>query len=321
MGGVSKLIDHALTPPGSPELEVIIVTYGGPNMVRQCLTSLQMVADEVQGMVICVVDNASPDDTPKIVRDEFPGVRLYEQSYNSGFAVANNIALRRVTAPFILVLNPDTQLAKGTLAHLVAQMRVETGIGVLGCRLVTATGNFDHAAKRSIPTPLDAATYFLSRLFPSFSSKYEAPQVGEHEKGQVDAVNGAFMLIRKTALDQVGMLDERYWMYGEDMDWCVRFRQRGWQVAYDGRVTVLHLKGGSSGRRRHPQLNWHFHKSMFIFYRTHLAGKSAIVDCVVYAAIAVRCVVTTIGERTISVIAPLTNVGRCLKGKLNAHRS
>ena len=117
--------------------------------------------------------------------------------------------------------------------------------------------------------------------------------------GRVDAVNGAFMLIRTAAMRQVGLFDEAYWMYGEDLDWCKRFANMGWDVVYDGRVSVVHLKGGTSGGARSWKLNWHFHKSMAIFYRTHSSGKNLAVDGAVYLGIILRWI-TAVLQSTIS---------------------
>jgi GT2 family glycosyltransferase len=230
-----------------------------------------------------VVDNASDDGTPDVVAREFPWVRLRRRRRNDGFAVANNEALRDVTAPYVLVLNPDTEVPHGVVERLLERLRTEDRIGVIGCRLVQADGTFDHASKRSFPRPADAARYFLPGG--RRASRYVAPHVDEHGTGPVDAVNGAFMLVRRDAMDEVGLLDEDFWMYGEDLDWCRRFAECGWVVEYDGTVTAVHLKGASSGRRRGPRLNWHFHRSMAVFYRKHEAGRQVGLDALVYAGI------------------------------------
>lgn len=274
-------------------LEVVIVTYGQADMVSRCLTSLWRHAPTAGRMMVHVVDNDSPDNTADVVASRFPAAKLHRQSWNSGFAVANNVALRQVAAPYTLVLNPDTELRAGVLDRLIEELEQDQEIGVIGCRLETADGVFDHASKRSIPSVTDAVRYFAPRLAPHRASSYLAPDVPERGMGEVEAINGAFMLIRTAAMAEVGYLDESYWMYGEDLDWCVRFRVAGWKVVYDGRETVVHLKGGTSGRSRPVRLNWHFHRSMAIFYRAHLAGRNRFVDVVAYAGIIGRFAVTT----------------------------
>ena len=254
-------------------LEVVVVTYESEGLIRSCLRSVDAYAP--RGTVIHVVDNASPDNTVAVVEQEFPNVVLTARLDNAGFAVANNVALRAVRSPFVLVLNPDAELAPGVVDHLLGVMSDLPDVGVVGCRLVTSDGTPDHAAKRFIPTPVEAALYFAGRLIGRRVSRYTAPSVAEFGTGDVDAVNGAFMLIRKAAMDEVGLLDESFWMYGEDLDWCTRFRKAGWRVVYDGRVTARHLKGGSAGVRSW-RLNFEFHRSMALYQRKHGVSRAPL---------------------------------------------
>ena len=175
-------------------------------------------------------------------------------------------------------------------------MRDQPDIGVVGCRLLTADGTLDHAAKRSIPDPWTAARYFALRLVGRRGSSYLAPEVDPLGTGDVDAVNGAFMLVRTSAMHEVGYFDEAYWMYGEDLDWCVRFRAAGWRVHYDGTVTAQHLKGGAAGGTRPLRLNYHFHKSMQLFYDKHLASGNVLKDGLVRTGIWSRFAVVTVAN-------------------------
>ncbi len=278
--------------PTPPPLEIIIVSYRSETLIPRCLTSVQDYAP--RSTQVYVVDNASPDDTVGVIRRDFPTVRLIERDGNDGFAVANNVALRRVVAPYVLVLNPDAELAPGVLDHLISVMDQQRDIGVIGCRLLTADGTPDHAAKRFIPTPLEAAHYFLGRLFGKHVSRYTAPHVNEYDLADVDAINGAFMLVRKSAMDLVGLFDEGYWMYAEDLDWCTRFRDAGWRVVYDGRVTAFHMKGGVAGVRS-LRLNYEFHRSMARYYRTH-NHSLAIAAVPVTTGIWCKFVITATGD-------------------------
>lgn len=283
MGSMVGTEDAGTVPP----LEVVVVTYRSADLISQCLGSVERFAPS--GTVTYVVDNASTDETVGVVRRGFPSVRLVARSDNAGFSVANNVALRQVSAPYVLVLNPDAELAEGVVVHLIAEMDDSPDIGVIGCRLLTADGTPDHAAKRFIPTPLEAAQYFLGRLIGKRASRYTAPEVGEFDVADVDAINGAFMLVRKSAMDEVGLLDESYWMYAEDLDWCTRFRAAGWRVVYDGRVTAFHIKGGVAGIRS-LKLNFEFHRSMALYYRKHSASQSAavaLVACAIWIKFAV----------------------------------
>ena len=269
------------------ELEIVIVSYRSRLLVERCLRSLQdnPASRETRTWV---VDNASRDGTVEAVRREFPEVQLVASPRNLGFAAANNLALRRTTAPYVLVLNPDTQVTPGALDRMLELMDAHPEVGIAGCRLERDDGTFDHAARRSFPTPLGALGHFtgLGRRdgAPAALAQYRAPDVAE---GPVDAVNGAFMLIRREALDQVGLFDEGYWMYMEDLDLCYRFQQAGWTTWYEPAVTVVHTKGATSGRFRSSRLNYAFHYGMLRFYRKHYAGRrNPLLNAAVYAGIA-----------------------------------
>ncbi|HEX8208000.1 MAG TPA: glycosyltransferase family 2 protein [Solirubrobacteraceae bacterium] len=277
---------------GTPLLDVLIVSStGARDVLRACLESLREHPLTIGAMRVHVVDNASTDGTPEMVRADFPEVVLHEMSWNSGFTAANNHVLRRNEAPFTLVLNPDTEVHPGSLDHMVALMRARPDIGMSSCRLVQPDGTFDHAAKRSFPTPLGALAHFLrvgrSDRAPRWLTQYRAPEVGEHEAGEVDAVNGAYMLVRREAVAEVGLFDERYWTYMEDLDWCYRFRQKGWKVWYDGTVSTMHVKGGTTITKRHRPVKHTvaFNRSMGRFYRKFYAGRRPLLDWAVYAAV------------------------------------
>ena len=268
-----------------PALEIVIVSYRCRDLLLVCLRSIAANPYTRGRTVVTVVDNASGDATVDAVRSTFPEVRVVEMHENVGFSAANNVALRRTTAELILLLNPDTEIWPGVLDAMVDLMRDSPRTGVAGCRLVRRDGSFDHAAKRSIPTVADALRYFRPG---SHGSGYLSPQVGEDEVGSVDAVNGAFMLVRRAALPGVGLLDEGFWMYGEDLDWCTRFRNAGWEVRYNGAVTTLHVKGAIAGSRRRLRQNVAFHRSMGRFYRRHVGGERALLDAIVYAGIGAK---------------------------------
>ena len=273
-----------------PALEIVIVSSTGAlELLRSCLRSLRENQYTDGEMLVHVVDNASTDGAPEMVREEFPEVRLHALDWNSGFCYANNLALGEVRAPYALVLNPDTEVYPGSLDHMVALMESDPRIGMSSCRLEQRDGSLDHAAKRSFPTPIGSLSHFLGagdRLGGRFA-QYKAPDLGEYEVGEVDAVNGAYMLVRKAAMDEVGVFDEGYWLYMEDLDWCYRFKQAGWKVVYDGRVSTLHVKGGTTKRKRHRGLkhNYSFHRSMGRFYRKFYAGGNPLFDFVIYVAI------------------------------------
>jgi GT2 family glycosyltransferase len=295
----------------APLLDIIIVVAsGGRDLLLACLESLERHPLRAGPMAVHVVDNASRDGTAEAARGRFPDVDYRELDWNSGFCIANNIALRESTAPYVLLLNPDTEVTEGALDYSLDALKARPDVGVLSCRLAQPDGTFDHAAKRSFPTPLGALAHFtgVGRL-PFAGAKlaqYRAPEIDEYGEGEVDAVNGAFMLIPRQALEEVGLLDEGYWLYMEDLDWCYRFKQKGWRVFYDGGATVMHVKGGASKAKGHRALKQTvaFHRSMGRFYRKFYAGRHPLVDVGIYLAIggklAVAVTRSTIARRGFS---------------------
>ena len=274
--------------PDDASLAIVIVTHRCWELVDACLRSIAGHPYTAGSVAVTVVDNASGDGTVERVRAAHPTVRVIALAENRGFSAANNVALRTTTSPHVLLLNPDTEVWPGVLDAMVAFQRAHERAGVVGCRLVRRHGQFDHAAKRSFPTPADALRHFGGARRGAARGGYHAPQVDELGSGPVDAVNGAFMLVRRAAIEQVGLLDEGYFMYGEDLDWCMRFKRAGWDVLYNGAVTTLHVKGGVAGGHRRLRQNWAFHRAMGRFYRRHLAGDAVLLDLAVYAAIGAK---------------------------------
>ncbi len=291
------MIPRVRYPSGTPDytrvrmevvaVDVVIVSYRSRDLLRACLQSLRAHPPS-GGARIWVVDNDSKDGTPEMVSSGFTEVELVASDTNLGFGAANNLVIGRGRAPYVLVLNPDTRVTAGVLDRLYELMESQPSIGIAGCRLELEDGTFDHAARRSFPTPMGALAHFTGvgrrSNAPPWLAQYRAPSV---ESGPVDAVNGAFMLMRRQALEEVGLFDEGYWMYMEDLDLCYRFAQAGWLTWYEPSVAVLHVKAGSSGRYRSVRLNYAFHYGMYRFYRKHYAQeRSALMNVAVYLAIA-----------------------------------
>lgn len=276
------------------DLEVVIVSHGAEALLRRCLRSLQEHPLSEGEMRVTVVDSGSPDGTPDMVEREFPAVRLLRRD-NIGFSAANNLVLRETDAAAVLLLNPDTEVYAGTLDAALARLRSEPRIGMVGVKLVTESGELDHACKRSFPTPLSALAHFtgIGRRADGALGQYRATHLGDDEPGEVDAVNGAFMLCRAEAVREVGLLDEGYWLYMEDLDWCHRFWDAGWKVFYEPAGTALHVKGGSSASRRAPKQEIAFHRGMGRFYRRFDAPQSnPLLNAAVYAGIGAKLAVS-----------------------------
>ena len=282
----------ATATSSAPRLSIIIVTYNCRSLAEACLRSLR---PELAGLgagswELIVVDNGSGDGTVEMLRAHPLGVRVLEAQGNDGFAAANNRGLRIARGDRILLLNPDTEVSRGTLERALEQMDGRPEIGMLGVKLVLEDGSLDHACKRGFPTPRAALGYMLrlDRVLPSglgFGS-YRLDSADPDREVLVDAISGAFMLVRRAAVNDVGPLDEGYWMYSEDLDWCARFHNAGWKVLYWPGTEVLHLKGGSGGHRS-IRTNVAFHRGMIRFHRLH-GGTSSGVNCLVAGAVWLR---------------------------------
>jgi GT2 family glycosyltransferase len=277
-------------------LSVLVVSFNCRALLDDCLRSLEAERSQLDLEVI-VVDNRSTDGTLEHLRRSYPWVRAVDAGGNLGFSAANNIGLPLTTGEHVLLLNPDTVVPPGALAAAVQRLEAEPSLGMLGVKLVQPDGTLDHACKRGFPTPAASLFYLvgLARLRPHSRrfAAYTAGHIGADEESRVDAVNGAFMLMRREALDAVGPLDERFWMYGEDLDWCLRFWQAGWPVLYWPREHVLHVKGGSSSKRRAWRTNLAFHQAMWLFYTKHYRQRHARwVTATVFTGIWTRLAVT-----------------------------
>ncbi len=268
------------------DLGIVIVNYRTCDLLQKCLQSIYESRGDFSFQV-CVVDNCSQDGSCAMVGAEFPQVRLVESEVNGGYAYANNLGLRAFdfaqasdeklpesTPRYALLLNPDTLLPPSALQEMLNFMEAHPEAGVAGPRLVLADGSLDLACRRSFPSP-EVSFYRmvgLSRLFPRSRrfGRYNLTYLDPDEMAEVDSVVGAFMLVRAEALKQVGLLDESFFMYGEDLDWAYRIKKAGWKVYYNPQVTVLHYKRAASRHSR--KADYEFYRAMRIFYRKHYAA-------------------------------------------------
>ncbi|GIM45657.1 glycosyl transferase [Collibacillus ludicampi] len=273
------------------DLSIIIVSYNTKDLLIQTLDSVFRYSEGVSIEVI-VVDNASIDGSPSAVESLYPEVRLIRNSTNYGFAYANNQAIREASGRYILLLNSDTIVSEDTFRTMVHFMDSHPRIGASGCKVIKPDGNLDLACRRSFPTPLNSLyqALKLSKLFPKsrrFAS-YNLTYLDEDETYPVDCLVGAFMMVRREAIEQVGLLDERFFMYGEDIDWCYRIKQAGWEIWYYPKTTIIHYKGASS-RKKKVRIIYEFHRAMYLYYKKHHAGsKFFLFNWLIYSGIAIR---------------------------------
>jgi GT2 family glycosyltransferase len=271
------------------DLGIVIVNYRTCDLLRECLQSIYESRGDFSFQV-CVVDNCSQDGSCAMVGEEFPQARLVESEVNGGYAYANNLGLSvfgfaqtsdeklsESTPRYALLLNPDTLLPPSALQEMLNFMEAHPEAGVAGPRLVLADGSLDLACRRSFPSP-EVSFYRmigLSKLFPKSRrfGRYNLTYLDPDEVTEVDSVVGAFMLVRTGALKQVGLLDESFFMYGEDLDWAYRIKKASWKVYYNPQVTVLHYKRAASRHSR--KANSEFYRAMHIFYRKHYAATTS----------------------------------------------
>lgn len=270
------------------DLSVVIVSYNTKELLAKCLKSLKVSIPEKSE--VFVVDNNSHDGSQEEVKRNFSWVKLIENNKNLGFSKANNIALYKAQGKFILILNPDTELEKNTLDKLLEFFKSKPkNVGMLTCRVELSSGELDKDCRRRFPTPWTAFTHFsgLSRLFAKsriFDSYYYGYKP-ENIETEVEACAGAFMLIKSEALKNVGLFDEDYFFYGEDLDLCYRFLSKGYKIIYTPIVKITHYKGVASGIKEHSK---HISKAtpetrkkarlesiraMRLFYKKHLEEK------------------------------------------------
>ena len=285
------------------KLSIIIVNYNTYTLTKQTIDSVleKKLPFEYE---IMLVDNASMDDSMVKLQEDYKDIiregllKVTLNDANLGFAKANNIGMRKSKGEYILLLNSDTYVVEDCLQQCMQyierynteaaiQGENECKIGALGCKVILPDGSLDHACKRGFPTP-EASLYYFLKLHKKDKEKYglyDALHLGEDETGEVDCLMGAFMLMPREALDKVGLLDEDFFMYGEDIDLCYRIKEGGYKIMYYPEAQIIHYKGGSSKKRR-TKVIYDFHNAMWIFYKKHYIQKYSLwINTLVYAGI------------------------------------
>jgi len=297
------------------DLSILILNYNTREHLRACLASLQAegstsLSDGPIQTEVIVIDNASSDGSAEMVTAEFPGVSLIRAPRNGGFAYGNNLGLMRSRGAAILLLNPDTLMPVGGIAGLLDCLAAHPEAGIVGPRLLRPDGSMHLACRRSFPTPSIAFYRIsgLSQLFPRSPrfGRYNLTFVDPGIAIDVDSVCGACLLLRRGVLERVGALDERFFMYGEDLDWCLRTREAGWSVRYEPGVVVQHQHGAAS-RKRALRTTYHFFQAMDLFYRKHYVDRyhplvTGVVRAAIYGALAVamcRALLTSPSQRRV----------------------
>ena len=266
------------------KLSIVILNYNTVDHLKACLQSIKQSKDKIKKETI-VVDNDSIDQSIFMVKKNFPQVKLIKNKTNLGYSAGNNLGLKKAKGDLILLLNSDTKILPTTLTTMTSFMDQNPGVGVSTCKVILESGELDPASHRGFPSPWNSFTYFtgLEKLFPrtKLFGGYHQGWKDMSKPHEIDSPAGAFYLTRKKVLNKVGLLDERFFIYAEDLDLSMRIKQAGWKIMFVPSTKIIHLKK-SSGRRKKTdgnldsqaqsirhQTSQHFFETMKIFYSKH----------------------------------------------------
>lgn len=257
-------------------VSVILVTYNSESVLEGCVSALKECSSASQ-LELIFVDNCSSDRTREWIEELvggerasiFTALKVLYLSENHGYAYANNRGLDLANGELLLLLNPDTLVGQNAIEYCSDRLASQSEVGAVGCRLQLLGGELDRACRRSFPTLWNSLARFsgLSLLFPNsrLVARYNLSYLDEHGNYPVDCVCGAFMMVSRSVYENVGGLDEDYFMYGEDIDLCWRIKGIGYEVWYEGAVTTTHLKGRNGGKRSRQSLR-NFYDTMYLYY-------------------------------------------------------
>lgn len=288
----------------APKLSIVLVNYKTRELLRQCLASL-FESGTAHPIEVIVVDNASGDGCCQMLREQFPEVGIIANEQNLGFARGSNQGIRASSGRYVLLLNTDTIVQGNPIDTLIDFLEENPRAGVVGAKLLNEDLTLQ-AASKAFPTPLTALfgkQSLMTRWFPNnpLTRRYLVCLFADHARPfEVDSVGGAALMIRREVIEDVGLLDERYFMYWEDVDWCYRIKRRGWKVYYHPHAPIIHLDGKSSNPRD-SKLIIAYHKGVFRLFRKHYFGSpwnpcNALAAAVLTARAALLIIVRNLGR-------------------------
>ncbi len=232
------------------QVSIIIVSFNTQELLIDCVLSIEKAIKKI-GSEVFVVDNNSSDNTVLSVKKKFPWVNLIINKKNIGFSKANNRAIKKARGEFLLILNPDTKIMPDTIEKMIGFMGSHRDAGIATCRVELPSGKLDPDCRRHFPTPWRAFTHFssLSKIFSKSKifDQYYMGYLSEEKEHEVDSCVGAFMFVRTSFISKVGLFDEDFFFYGEDLDWCWRFKEAGYKIMYTPITKITHYKGAASG--------------------------------------------------------------------------
>ncbi|NQX60262.1 glycosyltransferase family 2 protein [Paenibacillus qinlingensis] len=277
------------------DLSIIIVNYKTKNLTLACIESVFSSTTSYTYEII-LIDNASNDGIIHSVNEQYPHVVTIANTENVGFSKANNQGIRIAKGRYVLLLNSDTIVQEDTFQTMLHFMDENPIVGASGCKIVLPDGSLDKACKRGFPTP-SASFYYafgFAKLFPKIHrfNQYQLGYLDADQQYPIDSLVGAFMLVRRETIEHVGMLDEEFFMYGEDIDWCYRIKEAGWVNYYYPKTQIVHHKGASS-RRKPYKIIYEFHRAMILFHNKHYRKKySWLTNAMVYIGVGVKFILS-----------------------------
>jgi GT2 family glycosyltransferase len=276
------------------DVSISIVNYNAKDFLDNCIRSILSSIKKYSYEVI-VVDNASTDGSRDIAK-KYTGVIYIQNASNLGFIKANNIGLKNSRGKYVLSLNNDTVVKNGAIEKMIDFMDKTIDAGAVGPKLLNSDGSIQMQCRRCFPTPSSSLFYFLglSRLFPKSKAfgSYLMTYLDDIAVSEVDSLCGAAMMVRREIIDRVGLMDENYFMYGDDIDWCYRIKRAGWKVYYLPEAEMVHYGGRGGSRYKSYRNIFEFHRVMAVFYKKHYSKDCLfLMNWIVYAGIWLKCAV------------------------------
>lgn len=293
------------------ELSIIIVNWNTKDLINNCLKSIYDNTKDLNYEII-VVDNNSSDESVALMKENFlkhSNFRLIENKFNKGFASANNQAIQVSNGSTVLLLNPDTKIIGNVIKDTHKYLNKERTVGIAGCKVLNPDESLQLACRRMIPTPKDAffKLFGFSKIFKNSKkiTRYNVTYASEDEFIDVDSVSGCFLMIKREVIDMIGLLDDTFFMYGEEMDWCLRAKKAGYIVRYCPVGAIIHYKGESS-RQLGTKATYEFYRAMFLFYnKNNKSENNIVINFVVFIGIFLLGLLAVIK----SIILPNSRVG------------
>jgi len=254
------------------KISIIIVSYNVKDYIKQCIRSIFRSDISKDLFEIIIIDNDSYDGTVEDLKKSFANICVIENNLNEGFSRAVNKGIKKANGDFICLLNPDVIINENTFSTLLKYLENDKNIGCIGPKIINVDGTIQHSCKRSFPTPLNAIfrLFYLDRIFPksSFFGKYNLTYLDINKTHKVDAISGAFMMFNKDIVKEVGLLDEDFFMFGEDIDFCYRIKNRGYNIIYTPDTEIMHYKGESVKTAPYDMVNV-FYNAMEIYFKKY----------------------------------------------------